>query len=277
MNDHLSAGTLEQLQRERADATIGHTIAFYPRVSSTNDRASEQARAGSREGVVFLADEQTAGRGRLGRAWLAPPGTSLLLSVLLRPRLGAPDAFVITMLAGVALCAAVETVAQVPALLKWPNDLMVPAPNAVEAERPLRKAAGILCEVDFADRRVAWAVMGLGVNVNWAPTGMVDGQDLSQIATSLSLAAGRPIDRLDLLRSLLEQIEGHYQHLHHDLPGLFNAWRNRLAMLGQPVRLRLASGEITGIAEDVEASGALRLRTADGRAHTITSGDIVPV
>jgi BirA family biotin operon repressor/biotin-[acetyl-CoA-carboxylase] ligase len=268
---------LDRLQRDLPTHILGRTILHYERVGSTNDLARERARAGYPEGLVVLADEQTSGRGRQGRGWAAPPRSSLLMSVLLRPSWMAPaDAFALTMLASVALCEATEEVAPVRAGIKWPNDVMLPsaAPDAA-TPAPLRKAAGILSELELEHNRIAWAVIGIGVNVNWTPTGIVDGRDLAQAATSLSAAAGQPIDRWALLRALLVRLDARYLALRRgQREELFTAWRARLTMLGRPIHVHLLHGELRGIAEGVEPSGALRVRDEQGTLHVILAGDV---
>ncbi len=253
---------------------VGRPLLRYARVGSTNSLAKEHARAGDAEGLVILAEEQTAGRGRQGRGWAAPPGSGLLLSLLLRPAWLSPgDAFALMMLAGAALCEAVEQVVPLRAGLKWPNDMLLPARPGAQA--PTQKAAGILSELELADGRIAWVVIGMGVNVNWTPAGMVDGRDLAQVATSLAAAAGQPVDRAALLRALLERLDGRYAALRRGRrEELFTAWRDRLAMLGQIVRVRLPGAELSGVAEGVDLSGALLLRDAGGVLHTILAGDV---
>ncbi len=266
--------TPESIQHDLQTTIIGRTIEHHPQAGSTNDLARRQAHAGHPEGLVILAEQQTAGRGRMGRAWAAPPGSSLLLSLLLRPIWLAPaDAFYLTMLASVALCEAVEQVTPPRAALKWPNDLLLPIRTA--AGPALRKAAGILSEIELHGDQIAWVVIGMGVNVNWSPSGVVDGRDLVEVATSVGAAAGHPIERLPLLRALLERLDARYDALrrggHADL---FESWRARLTTLGQPVQIRLPHGALHGIAEDVERTGALRVRDEHGELHTIMAGDV---
>ncbi|MEN9936197.1 MAG: hypothetical protein RLZZ387_2776 [Chloroflexota bacterium] len=265
---------LSVVQRGLATHAIGRTILRYERAGSTNDLARERARDGEPEGLVVLAEEQTAGRGRLGRAWVAPPGSSLLMSVLLRPTwLPTGDVFAPTMLAGVALCEVIEHVALVRAALKWPNDLLLPVGSGDPP--PLRKAAGVLCDMQFEGDQLAWVILGIGLNTNWTPAGTVDGRDLAQAATSVSAAAGRQIHRGELLRALLQRLDARYTALRHGRRDeLFSAWRARLATLGQQVEVRLAGGAVHGLAEDVEPSGALRLRDKNGAVHLVTAGDV---
>jgi BirA family transcriptional regulator, biotin operon repressor / biotin---[acetyl-CoA-carboxylase] ligase len=262
------------LQHDLPTSVIGRPVLRYERLGSTNDLARERARAGRDEGLVVLAEEQTAGRGRMRRGWAAPPGSSLLMSLLLRPSWMPPDdSFTLTMMAGVALCEAVEQAAPLMAALKWPNDLMLPV--ATPAGPALRKAAGILSEIELVGDRIAWVVIGMGVNVNWTPRGTVDGRDLALVATSVSAAAGRPIDRLGLLRALLVRLDTHYAALRAgDRDALFEAWRGRLATLGQPTQIHLPCGELHGVAEAVEPSGALRVRDERGVVHIVVAGDV---
>jgi BirA family biotin operon repressor/biotin-[acetyl-CoA-carboxylase] ligase len=264
----------DRIQHNLNSTIVGRKIEHYPQAGSTNDLARRQARAGQPEGLVILADAQTAGRGRMGRAWFAPPGSSLLLSLLLRPAWLAPaDAFSLTMLAGVALCEAVEQVTPVHAALKWPNDLLLPVRTA--AGPALRKAAGILSEIELAGDQIAWVVLGIGVNVSWSPAGIVDRRDLAEVATSVGAAAGQLVERLALLRALLERLDARYNALRRSgSVELFECWRERLAMLGQPVQIVLPHGELRGVAEDVERSGALRIRDAHGALHTVLAGDV---
>jgi BirA family biotin operon repressor/biotin-[acetyl-CoA-carboxylase] ligase len=266
--------TPERIQRNLDSTIVGCVVEHYPQVGSTNDLARQKARAGHPEGLVILADEQTAGRGRMSRAWVAPPGSSLLLSLMLRPVWLAPaDAFSLTMLAGVALCEVVEQVAPAHAALKWPNDLLLPVRTA--AGPALRKAAGILSEIELAGDQIAWVVIGIGVNVSWVPSGVVDQRDLANVATSVGAAAGQPVERLPLLRALLERLDARYDALRRGGQAeLFARWRDRLATLGQPVQIALPHGALHGTAEDVDRSGALRVRDEQGRLHTVLAGDV---
>jgi BirA family biotin operon repressor/biotin-[acetyl-CoA-carboxylase] ligase len=271
LNDDL---TPDRIRRDLNSAIVGQAIEYHAQIGSTNQQARRQAGAGHPEGLVILADQQTAGRGRMGRAWAAPPGSSLLLSLLLRPTWLPPvDAFALTMLSGVALCEAVEQVAPLRAALKWPNDLLLPIRTT--AGPALRKAAGILSEIELAGDRIAWVALGIGVNVNWSPAGIVDGRDLAEVATSVAVAAGQPVARLALLRALLERLDARYTARQRGGDAeLFDAWRERLTTLGQTIQIRLPQGELHGIAEAVDRSGALRLRDEHGVLHSVMAGDV---
>ena len=178
----------------------------FESIDSTNRYLLEEARAGAREGVVAVADHQTAGRGRLGRSWEAPAGANLLLSVLLRPTIEAGERHLAT--AAVALAALdaigmVDPNAATEVSIKWPNDLV---------ERSGRKLAGVLAESDLVsagapDDLPPPVVVGIGINVNWPATDADLPAELVGLAVSLRQIVGAPVDREALLRALLTSLE----------------------------------------------------------------------
>jgi BirA family transcriptional regulator, biotin operon repressor / biotin---[acetyl-CoA-carboxylase] ligase len=255
-----------------APAPPGWRVEHYPQVGSTNDLAKQAARAGAPAMLALVADAQTAGRGRMGRAWIAPPGANLTASVILRPTLPARDCFLYTMLSGLAVCEAVEGLADRydgRLLLKWPNDVLAEGADA----RP-RKLAGILSEAHIQGEQIGWLVLGIGVNVRWSPTGVVDGRDLGDVTTSLS-ACGLAIGRAALLRGLLVRIGERAAALERgEQADLVAAWRARLTTIGQAVVVRTPRGAISGVAEGVGPDGELLVRGARGELHSITAGDV---
>ena len=203
-------------------------VRWFDEVDSTNRVAADLARAGAPDGVVVGADHQTAGRGRRGRTWESRPGTSLLVSVILRP---APA--LVTLAAGVAAAQACEAVAGAGVELKWPNDLLLDG----------AKLGGILSEAVAGA-----AVVGLGLNLTWAPAG----------AACLGPAA----DRRAVLAAYLAALGA---------PGdVIGRYRERCTTLGRRVRVDLPAGTIEGIATGVDADGRL---VVDGRP--IAAGDVV--
>lgn len=239
---------------------FGHPLYLFQQIGSTNDQAHQLAQAGAPEGLAVVAEEQTAGRGRSGRRWLTPPGSALALSVVLRPTLPAGQAGRLTMLGGLAACDAVEQVAGVPAGLKWPNDVLING----------RKVAGLLVETAFTGQDLDYAVLGIGLNVSWAPA---DDQ-VAFPATSLEAEAGRSVDRTSLLRAILAGLEVRYA----DVAGgqLFADWRGRLTMLGAAVELETgaAAEPFRGVAEDVDPDGALLVRGPDGGLRRFLAADV---
>jgi BirA family biotin operon repressor/biotin-[acetyl-CoA-carboxylase] ligase len=224
-------------------------VEWFATLDSTNQRALDAARNGAADGLVVVADAQTAGRGRLGRTWQAPPGSSLLVSVLLRPA-DAPGRTV--MAAGVALAEAVERVAGIEAGLKWPNDLVVED----------RKLAGLLAEAD-GDA----LVVGAGCNVNWDSFPA----ELETTATACNLEAGRPVDRDALLDAFLDRFAAALA----SGDALVDAYRDRLATIGRAVRVEhLRDGVVVGTAVGVTDDGALIVRDDTGTEHTVVAADV---
>jgi len=217
---------------------------------------------------VLVADHQTAGRGRLGRTWEAPPGTSLLFSTLVRTSLPVGRLHLVTMAVAVAASDACDAVAGVRPRLKWPNDLVVPGEDG-----STRKLAGILAESVVRDGGVVALVVGTGINVNW-PSDLPD--ELAAIATSLDRHAGHPVDREDLLVAVLRGLDPILGAL--EGPGgaeaLLLRYRHLSATIGQRVRVELGAGALEGVALDVADDGHL-LVAVDSEAVRVAAGDVV--
>ncbi len=237
---------------------VGCTVAFFQSIESTQDEAQAAALDDEPEGCVFIADEQSKGRGQHGRHWEAPPGTGLLLSVMLRPSVE-----VYPQLVMVASLAAVQAIADVTGLqpaLKWPNDVLVNG----------RKAGGILVEGEFLGDAPRYVAVGIGLNVNWDDIAL---PDAPYAPTSLSREAGHPIPRTQLAIALLNHLDALYLAAQRGEP-LLDAWRAKLSTLGKHVRLMAGSRTIEGVAEDVTADGALVLRLPDGSTEAHLMGEI---
>ncbi|HSO95237.1 MAG TPA: biotin--[acetyl-CoA-carboxylase] ligase [Acidimicrobiia bacterium] len=240
-----------------ASPGAGWRLCRFDEIDSTNRYALDAGRAGEPAGLVVVADHQAAGRGRRGRAWSAPPGSSLLVSVLLRPQL-APDAVhVVTMAAALALADAVRSVAGIDADLKWPNDLLVGD----------RKLAGLLAEADVIGGVVQAVVIGVGCNVRWAGFPA----ELDDTATACDREAGHPIERAELLEALLAELAARLGHL-DTVPADYRA---RLATIGRPVRVELTDDTITGLATGVDDRGCLIVQPSTGPPVTVAAGDVV--
>jgi BirA family biotin operon repressor/biotin-[acetyl-CoA-carboxylase] ligase len=236
----------------------GWVIRRFAELDSTNRWTLEQARAGAPAGLVAIADHQTAGRGRRGRVWTAPPGSSLLVSILLRPELRPDETHLLTMATGVALVEAVDAVAGVRADLKWPNDLVVGG----------RKLAGILAEADLSERGdVRAVIVGVGCNVAWVDFPA----ELDRDATACDLEAGHPVDRGRLLDALLEVLAPRLD----SLDTVASEYRARLGTLGQQVRVELDGETIEGTAVDVDTLGRLLVAPPSGRPVAVSVGDVV--
>ena len=241
---------------------LGRPTRFFPSIGSTNDVARGLAATGAAEGLLVLADEQTAGRGRLDRSWWAPPGTSVLMSLLLRPALPARRAGQLPMCLGLAAVEGIEAVTGIRPTLKWPNDVVWDG----------RKLGGMLTELRVDGERLDYAVLGLGLNVNLTfDEQAADG--LAATAVSLRMLAGRPVDRAALVIALLERCEVWYERV---LSGesLHTAWAARLDTLGRQVMVTLPAGTLTGVAVGVTPEGALIVRYPDGTDEVIWAGDV---
>ncbi len=229
-----------------------HEVRWFDSLDSTNRYVLDEARRGAPEGLVAVADFQTAGRGRRGRGWEAPPGASLLVSVLLRPSLAPERTPLVSMACGVAMAEAVTRVAGFAPRLKWPNDLVVGD----------RKLAGILAERD-ADA----IVVGAGVNVAWQELP----PDLADTATACNLETGRTVDRRELLDAYLAELDRRSD----DLDGIVAEYRARLATLGRRVRVERPGDELVGRAVDIGDTGGLRIESDGGDVVDVHVGDVV--
>lgn len=253
-------GIQEHLETEH----FGHPLVYMSTTGSTNDVAKEMAARGAPEGTVVVADEQTAGRGRLDRRWLAPAGTSLLCSILFRPPLPLSRANRLTMLCSLAAADAVEEVSGLLVDLKWPNDLIISTKDG------WRKLAGVLTETGVTGMELDFVVVGLGINVN-VPREVLP--DLAPGATGILAETGRAVDRAALLAALLAGVEARYAGI-EDGVRLHAAWTARLATLGRQVIVTTGQEVLRGVAEEVDLDGALLLRTPDGDLRRLVAGDV---
>jgi len=238
------------------------SVEWHERIDSTNRRAFDAARdEQGPPGLLVVADEQTAGRGRQGRGWSAPPGSSLMLSLLLdRSTLARVSLLPLTV--GVAVAEAARAHAEgAEVALKWPNDLLVRRGGGAWG-----KAGGILVE---SDER--WVVIGCGINVDWRG---LDRPDAPLAIRSLSEAADRPVDRWRLLAGLCGVLTNRLDDAAADPESVRGAYRDRCATLGQPVRVTLPGAvELRGRAADLTVDGALVLD--DGEAQRVVQvGDV---
>lgn len=245
------------ISRNLKTELIGKKVIAYPSLSSTNDIAKREARKGAREGTVILAEEQTAGRGRLKRAWLSPKG-SIALSIILHPTPAQLPSLI--MVASLAVAHCIEEVSGLETQIKWPNDVLING----------KKVCGILIESDVRGSAVDYAVIGIGINVNLKPA---DFPEIAATATSLAQELGREISRREMIRCLLVEAENLYLALPED-DSVFREWRDRLVTLGKEVELISGKTSYQGVAESVANDGSLLLRQPDGSLIKIVAGDV---
>lgn len=260
-----SGGPPEQLVGALvAGPSLVSSVEWHERIDSTSRRAREAAEAGAAPGLLVLADEQTAGRGRRGRSWAAPPGTGLLLSLMLREPAG-PNPGVLPLAVGVALAeAAAAHVGDAQVALKWPNDLLAARPGATWA-----KAAGVLVEA-VGDA----VVVGAGVNVDWRAT---ERPPEAEQAVSLAEVAGRDVDRWRLLAAFCGVLTNRLADRRERPEKLLAAYCDRCATLGQAVAAELPGDRrLTGRAVSVADDGALVVDDGHAR-HLVHAADVVHV
>jgi BirA family biotin operon repressor/biotin-[acetyl-CoA-carboxylase] ligase len=237
-----------------------------PQTASTNAVAARIAADDpGADGIVVIAEHQTAGRGRLDRAWEAPPRAGITMSALIRPAVASGRWPWLPLLSGLAAAAALQRTAGVPASLKWPNDVMVAD----------RKIGGILVErIEVADSAPA-AVIGIGLNVSQR-TGELPVAD----ATSLALEAAETLDRSVIVKSVLRSLGGlleRWESASGDVAGLHEAYTEACSTLGRSVRVSLPGGDVvTGVAEAIDDTGRLVVRTDDG-VRAVGAGDVLHV
>lgn len=240
---------------ERLQAAIApRALRYFPEAGSTNEIALDWLRHEAPTRAVVVADAQVQGRGRLGRSWHAPAGSSLIVSVILRP----PEAVLgrLTMVGAVAIAEMIESLGLDAVDIKWPNDVRL---NGL-------KVCGILPEAAWNGNELLGVVLGMGVNISTD----FSGTPMQATATSLKSALGYAPDRTDLLAQLLTRVDVWCERAASDV--LFDAWRRRLSTIGQTVSV--SHTELRGVAEGVDERGALMVRTEAGSLERVVAGDI---
>jgi len=235
---------------------IGQNVLYYQSLPSTMDEARRVIRQGAREGTVIIAGEQTRGRGRRQRTWLTPAG-NIALSIILYPNIKTLPYLI--MIASLAAAQSIESVTGIKTQIKWPNDILING----------KKVGGILIENEVKANKVS-SIIGIGINVD---LNVVSYTEIADTAVSLKTEAGKDDLLVKIIRSLLIEFEKLYRQLPEG-KAIFEAWRDRLVTLGKKVRATIGTGTIEGIAEDVDESGALVIRGADGRLRKVVAGDV---
>ena len=238
----------------------GKTVHFARETDSTNLWIKRLAKEGASEGTLALAEFQSAGRGRLGRSWEVPEGTSVMMSILLRPKFEPQYAPTLTLVMGMAVAKAVKTLG-FDVSIKWPNDVVVSH----------KKICGILTEMGVRDGKIDYAVIGVGINVNIKEFP----EEMADKATSLYLESGREFDRSQIPGLVMEAFEEYYEKFAAtcDLSGLKEEYESILANYNQPVRV-LAKEPYEGVARGITDGGELLVEKTDGMIVAVSAGEV---
>lgn len=253
------------LRSELGDCPLGRRIVHYFSADSTNDVALGLAATGAEHGTVVVAEEQTAGRGRLSRVWYSEKSSGIYTSIILRPPLSPATAPVLTLMAGLAAQKAVNSTTGLQADIRWPNDLLVNG----------KKVCGILTEMSAELDRLHAVVLGIGINVNHSAMP----PELEYLATSLRMEAHRSISRVQVLAALLRELERHYQLLlKNGNQAITDRWEAASTFAhGKRVRVVTAAGEALATTIGVDPSGALKIQHDDGRQESLVAGEVTEV
>ena len=250
------------VRAELPHAEIGHRIVHYFRTDSTNSAAMQLDAQTGPHGTVVIAEEQTAGRGRLGRNWYSEKSSGIYASIILRPSLSPAAAPILTLLAGVAVHHAVSTATGLKADIRWPNDVLVNG----------RKVCGILTEMKAEVDRLHMVVLGIGINVNHRSMP----EELRDFATSLAIESGRHFARLQVLAELLRSAERYYHMLLKEgHAAIVREWSAASSYAeGKQVHVKAGGNEYSGVTAGLDASGALKICRDDGRQELLVAGEI---
>ncbi len=250
----------DTLRRGLKTRTLGGKIYTFEVIDSTNNCARALASCWAPEGTVVIAEQQTAGKGRLGRTWQANPNENLTLSVILRPGNAPGSVNLLPLLVSVAVSEAVQSLTGITPECKWPNDLLIGG----------KKVAGILLEGSLKKEELEFVVVGIGINVNQTAFS----PEIQNLATSLKLATGTDVNREELFKLILERLEAHYVSLK---PGGFepvlSLWQSRSTMAGKRVSVKSNGSVLTGTVKGLSPEGGLVLRS-NGTEHTLLAGDV---
>jgi BirA family biotin operon repressor/biotin-[acetyl-CoA-carboxylase] ligase len=258
--DRISA---EEILAGLTTVRIGRTVYAHDTVPSTQLLAHEAAGKGAPEGTIVIAEQQTGGKGRLGRSWHSPKGTGIWMSLIIRPAIPLPKTPQITLLTAVTAAKTIQQEADVPVLIKWPNDIFIGD----------KKVCGILTELNAEADRVNYLVIGIGINVNSVASDFP--AELLPVATSLRIASGKPLKRARLIQTFCRLFEEEYDHyLAHGFDRVKREWEENSYSIGKWVTVRTLHSTLEGRALGLDAEGVLIVEDANGNRHKVYSADV---
>lgn len=242
---------------------IGKQINYFNSIDSTNDEGKRLANSGCSEGTVIISEEQTMGRGRLGRTWVSPKFKGIWMSIVLRPDIEPMNVAKITQVGAAAVLKAIKEQG-INAHIKWPNDIVLNN----------KKVCGILTEMSGEINKINYVVMGIGINVN------INREDFSkeieEVATSLKVEEGRSIERKPLVASVLNNLEELYDEFirNQDIKTSIDICRENSILIGKTIRIINRSNVIMAEAMDLSDDGKLIVKYEDGSIHEVISGEV---
>jgi BirA family biotin operon repressor/biotin-[acetyl-CoA-carboxylase] ligase len=262
----LDPALVQNLEKNRNRNRIGNQFHFFTSVDSTNDIAKKYAQQGGQAGAVFIAEEQTRGHGRMGRNWLSSPGKGIWMSLLLVPN---RHDFALTLLNFVASLAVARTLEKkipgVPVELKWPNDVLIDK----------KKVSGILVETSFQNTTLEFIVVGLGINVYHQPNDFPE--DLKEKATSLQMVSDRPLSRIELIATFLNEFEPLYDLLQSGkIDTILDDWKDHNHQLGKQIIIYQNSNQMNGVVLDFDEKGGIVIQNRQNEIIHVVSGSLEP-
>lgn len=260
--DSVAAGEILPLLNT---AVIGRKILYFDSIDSTNLYAKKAAETDFHDGTVVVADEQTAGKGRLGRHWVSSKGKGVWMTIMLKPDIDPSDAAKTTLLAACAVCRAVEKCCGLAATIKWPNDVVYGG----------RKLCGILTEMSAEGEQIRFLIIGIGINANFNTDDFPE--DLADVATSIKRELGMDIPRKMLAAEVINEFEAAYRVFisqNGNIRPFIEEYKKRSAVIGKDVRVIYKKEEVIGKAVDITEEGQLVILMQDGSRREILSGEV---
>ena len=254
--------TPQAVRRSLHHGQFGCRVVHFYKTNSTMSEAERLAGEGAPHGMLVIAEEQTAGRGRFGRQWVSERAAGIYFTLVLRPALSPAAAPILTLLAGVALAETIREICQLPTDLRWPNDVLIQG----------KKCAGILVEMTAEPERIERVLLGIGVNVNQRQMPA----NLAAEATSLSLEAGRSFSRLAILAAVLKRLEQYYLRLLEQGPAVIVQQFSEISSYARGKRVKITDGTrvLTGETVGLSPEGILLLRRDDGQTEMVLGGQV---
>ncbi|WP_058486500.1 biotin--[acetyl-CoA-carboxylase] ligase [Defluviitalea phaphyphila] len=254
--------TKEEVSYNLKTKYLGKDIYHYYQIDSTNKEAKKMAVNGAKEGTIIISEEQTLGKGRLGRGWISPPRLGIWMSIILRPLVSPLDASKITILGGLSVCKAIEKVTGLDVKIKWPNDIVINK----------KKVCGILTEMSAEMEKIDYIILGIGVNVNNENFP----EDLKDKASSLKIEGNKKYNRKEIVQEIIMQFEKYYEIFIRDknLNKFLEEYKDYCLTLNKDVKINSNKESFVGKAIDISEEGELIVQKEDGEIITVFSGEV---